>query len=65
MQVKLRVNRVGHERLPFSQKIGDIVEVSDEEAARLIKKGKADAVDGSEIETAMLESGKPRRRKKQ
>lgn len=42
MEVKLLVSRAGHK---FSQSVGDVVEVSDDEALRLIEAGKAEFID--------------------
>ena len=49
MQVKLLISRAG---AGFSQNAGDVVEVEDAEAVRMIAAGQAHAIGGQKKETA-------------
>lgn len=67
MRIKLSIPRA---TVAGAQKIGDVIDVSPEEAKRLIDAHKAEPVGAAAvaetpkpIETAMLEGGKPRPRR--
>ena len=60
MQVKLLVSRVGAN---FSQARGEVVEVSDAEAVRLIEAGQAEPIRAAAPEKA-VSRGKPERASK-
>ena len=59
MKVSLLVSRAGP---TFSQKKGDIVDVSPEEGKRLIASGSAQAVKGGGAKSAASSSSKPKKK---
>ena len=60
MKVSLLVSRAGP---PFSQKKGDVVDVSADEGKRLIAAGQAQAVKGGGAKSAASSSSKPKKKK--
>jgi len=60
MKVSLLVSRAGP---TFSQKKGDIVDVSADEGKRLIAAGQAQAVKGGGAKSAASSSSKPKKKK--
>ena len=60
MKVSLLVSRAGP---TFSQKKGDVVDVSADEGKRLIAAGQAQAVKGGGAKSAASSSSKPKKKK--
>jgi hypothetical protein len=58
MKIKLKINRV------VAQNAGEIVDVTPDEAARLIAAGRAEAVCETKVETAALEPHRTVKRKR-